>query len=57
MSKFSKGFCLYCGKEMRKWISEDICYSMCINFCENNGIAEKDIQNIDNFKIEMEIKI
>ena len=57
MSKFSKSFCLYCGKEMRKWISEDICYSMCINFCENNGIAEKDIQNIDNFKIEMEIKI
>ena len=55
MSRLSKSLCLYCYKEMRKWISEDICYSMCVNIdCENNGtVAERDIQNINNFKMEL----
>ncbi len=56
--KWSKSFCLHCGKEMRKWIASDICYSMCINIkCDGNGIAERDIQNIDNFKLEVVIKL
>ena len=58
MSRFSKSFCLYCSKEMRKWISDNLCYSMCINIdCKNNGIAERDIQNVNDFKIKIGIKL
>ncbi len=43
---------------MRKWISSNICYSMCINIkCYNFGAAERDIQNVNDFKIKIGIKL
>jgi len=51
-NNFSKSFCLCCKKEMRKWISNKLCVSMCINKkCLNQGIVCRDIQNIDSFII------
>jgi hypothetical protein len=58
-NKFSKSYCLICGTEMRKWLTdEENCFSMCINEnCFNHGAVSRDIQNINNFKFGFEIKI
>lgn len=67
---FSPDFCLSCKKEMRKWITHEydkkwnpilksgICHSMCItDGCIEQGIVNRAIQNINNFKLEIRMEI
>lgn len=52
----SKSFCLECRKEMRKWISEENVFSMCVNKdCVEHGEIKRDIWNIKNIKIRLTI--
>lgn len=56
---FSKSYCIECGHEMRKWITEDdLCYSMCLNNkCSRRGVAVRDIVDINDFKFECSCKL
>lgn len=53
---FIPDFCLICGKEMRKWISDEKCISMCvINGCQEHGNVKPTIQNINNIQIKISV--
>jgi hypothetical protein len=48
---------MVCGMELRKWIVENNCVSMCTNNkCFLCGIVSKDIVNINNFKINTKLR-
>ena len=59
VKKWTKDYCLYCQKEMRKWRTSDLgCVSMCVNpDCNENGLVYKSIQNINDIKMNLNIKI
>ena len=69
-NSFSPDYCLSCKKEMRKWITydrdenndifpeNDKCHSMCVtDGCTEQGIVNRAIQNINNFKLEIRMGI
>ena len=55
---FSVSICCCCNEPTRKWILEDVCYSMCVNSdCIAQDICRRDIANSNNFKIIANINI